>query len=228
MTPTRPPRSIVVTCGPAAAPIDHVRRLTNLSTGELGARLANALTAAGHRVFCCRGAGATFPGPIRAHALLPFLTNQDLARLLAHLGQHEPIHAVFHAAALCDFQVARILDASGQPCRQQKIPSRQSALHLILKPAPKLLPTLHRTFPHARIVGWKYESDGTPNDAIAAAQRQLKSCRTAATIANGPALGPGFAFCTPDGDVRTFPHRAALVRFLVRWLDASERPGGSR
>ena len=54
---------ILITTGPAYAPIDEVRRITNFSTGELGALLATAAAEAGHQVICARGQGATHPAP---------------------------------------------------------------------------------------------------------------------------------------------------------------------
>ena len=220
--------NIVVTCGPAAAPVDEVRRLTNLSTGRLGVTLANALTAAGHRVFCCKGEGATFPGRLRAHALSSYLTNDDLAGVLRALARQERVEVVFHAAALCDFEVARILDPQGRVIRSRKVSSRTDRLLLELKPASKLLPKLRRWFPQARIVGWKYEMEGSTSDAIKRAREQVAAVGSAGCVANGAAFGEGFAFCAPDGSVRELPDLRALVRFLVRWVGASEPTAEAR
>ena len=46
---------VLITCGPAYAPIDDVRRITNFSTGELGVTLANAFATAGRKVLCFKG-----------------------------------------------------------------------------------------------------------------------------------------------------------------------------
>src|SRR5262245_7915491 len=86
---------IVVTCGPSYEPIDQARRLTNFSTGTLGAALSNALVDAGHEVICLRGVNSTCPAPIRTPQLRPFTTNEDLAEQLEKISRLERIEAIF-------------------------------------------------------------------------------------------------------------------------------------
>lgn len=212
--------TIVVTCGPAAAPIDEVRRITNFSTGQLGVTLAKALARAGHRVFCCKGQGATFPGRALGAEELSFFTNDDLAGLLRTLGRRECVDVVFHAAALCDFEVARVLDARGRRLAQRKVSSSGNSWRIELRPAPKLLPRMREWFPNAKVVGWKYELDGARQDALDKAKAQIRVGRTAACVVNGAAWGPGFGFCQADGVVITLADLPALTRFLVRWTAA--------
>jgi phosphopantothenoylcysteine synthetase/decarboxylase len=210
--------NLVVTCGPAWEPIDRMRRLTNASTGHLGSVLADAFADAGHRVLVCRGDAATAPPPARAAEILPFGTNDDLDALLDRLADREPVDALFHAAALCDFRVARIRDTEGRDHREDKIPSRGGALRLDLEPATKVLPGLRSRFPKTRICGWKYELVGDRDDALAAAWRQLAEARTDACVLNGRAWGEGFALCEPPGLVSLCPDTPALARALLDWL----------
>src|SRR5436190_996413 len=146
---------VVVTCGPSYEPIDQVRRITNFSTGRLGITLANALTDAGHRVFCLKGEQATNPTPIRAFRTIPFSTNDDLAVNMQKLAA-EGIGAIFHAAALCDFKVAKVQNAAGEALKSAKFPTRGDPLTLTLEPTTKVLPNLRKWFPETQIVGWKY------------------------------------------------------------------------
>src|SRR4051812_8335603 len=99
---------VIVTCGPSYEPIDEVRRLTNFSTGELGALLAEALARAGHETICFRGVAATWPERPHGAEVRPFTTNDDLAAQLRMLGTDEPVGALFHTAALADYRVASI------------------------------------------------------------------------------------------------------------------------
>src|SRR6201996_9636755 len=69
---------VVVTCGPSYEPIDEVRRITNFSTGELGALLAGQLVKAGCEVVCYRGVGATTQQKMTGVKVVPFGTNQHL------------------------------------------------------------------------------------------------------------------------------------------------------
>src|SRR5678815_4567413 len=133
--------NIIVTCGPSYEPIDQVRRITNFSTGRLGITLSNALTDAGHRVFCLKGEQATDPTPIRAFQTIFFSTNDDLAQKLQQLAS-EDIGAIFHAAALCDFKVAEVQDSAGETLKSAKFPTRGDRLNLTLVPTIKVLPQL--------------------------------------------------------------------------------------
>ncbi len=207
---------IVVTCGPAISPIDRVRRITNFSTGELGVRLADALAAAGSRVICFRGEAATSALPVEDGVeVRPFSTNDDLA---AQLESVDFAKAVFHAAALGDYEVEFVRNDDGERLAAAKISSRLGTLHLQLKPARKLLPDLRGLFPGAKIFGWKYELDGTLADALHAGAHQLEECATDFCVVNGAAYGEGFGLLDPRGRVRHFADKAELCDGLAALL----------
>jgi phosphopantothenate---cysteine ligase (CTP) len=208
--------NIIVTCGPSYEPIDQVRRITNFSTGRLGITLANALEDAGHRVFCLKGEQATDATPVRAHKLIPFSTNDDLAEKLGQLTG-ENIGAVFHAAALCDFKVAEVQNSSGEALKSAKFPTRGDHLTLKLIPTTKVLPKLRGWFPDAKIVGWKYELVGTRDEAITKAMNQIIEAKTDACVLNGAAYGGGFLFREP-GRQTALSTIAELCAFVQREL----------
>jgi len=114
---------IVITSGPSYEPLDQVRRLTNSSTGELGTLLAEGFAEAGHSVVCFRGVAATFPPPLWPVEVIPFTTNDDLAKGLFGLPAREEVTLVLHAAALCDFKVSEIVDEKGNEVHGQKVSS---------------------------------------------------------------------------------------------------------
>lgn len=209
---------VIVTAGPSYEPIDEVRCLTNLSTGDLGVRLANALSRAGFGVFCLKSTIATTPTGVLGCRELSFTTNDDLHRTLVRLAREHRIEAIFHVAALCDFKVSRVEDTKGGRPDGAKLESRAGGLTLTLEPARKVIAGMRSHFPKATIVGWKYELDGSPPEALANAWRQIREARTDACVLNGRAWGDGFALCTPPDQVRPIADRAALVHFLPRWL----------
>lgn len=197
----------LVTSGPAYSPIDEVRRITNVSTGELGSMLSEALAAAGFEVICfCGEMSAHRPQGVRQVA---FSTNDSLLEAMRGV---EPAF-VFHAAALCDFEVA---GASVRGVR--KISSGIDELRITLRPARKVLPELPGLFPKARIVGWKYEMDGSPADAIARGRRQIREAGTTGCVVNGAAYGAGFGFLIgEDAEPVHFADKGALCAGLVGW-----------
>jgi len=209
---------VIVTCGPSYEPIDRVRRITNFSTGELGLLLTAALARAGHEVICLKGEGATAHADLEGVKVGAFSTNDDLWSQLEGVAGQRDIGAVFHAAALCDYRLKAVCGAGGKTLTAAKLPTREGEVTLCLEPVAKLLPRLRDLFPAARIVGWKYELDGTRDDALALAGRQLDECRTDACVVNGAAWGAGFGFVEPGREPVPFGDKPALCAFLVGWL----------
>jgi phosphopantothenoylcysteine synthetase/decarboxylase len=206
----------LVTCGPSWEPIDRVRRLTNFSTGGLGLALCGALARAGHQVVCMKGDAATAQGTVPGE-LIPFSTNDDLlAKLRAQSGRAD---VILHAAALCDYRVKSIHGEHGDAILSAaKIPTRSGNLKLELEPTVKVLPQLRGLFPRAKIVGWKYEMDGTGDDVIDRALRQLAECSTDACVVNGAAWGNGFGFVVSGQAPVPLPTAELLGKFLVDWV----------
>ncbi|MCX6969443.1 MAG: DNA/pantothenate metabolism flavoprotein domain protein [Verrucomicrobia bacterium] len=200
-----------ITCGPAYEPLDKVRRITNFSTGEIGEVLTEAFLRAGFEVVCFRGEAATFPAPAGAD-VRPFSTNESLAEGLHSLAR--PPAVILHAAALCDFILEGVEGADGG----DKLSSRAGTIRLTLKPAGKVLPKLRLWFPDSRIIGWKYELDGSREQALARAAAQIRDARTDACVVNGSAYGPGFGLLSPDGQLEHFPDKPALADRLVQVL----------
>jgi phosphopantothenate---cysteine ligase (CTP) len=208
---------VIVTCGPSYEPIDYVRRLTNFSTGELGLMLAAEMARAGHTVLCLKGIGATAHLSSPRVEVSPFSTNDDLVwKLTAHAGKAD---VVFHTAALCDYRVQSIQGPDGSMISGMgKVPTREGNLLLTLEPTTKVLPQMRGLFPNAKLVGWKYELEGTRPDVIAKAERQLAECNTDACVVNGAAWGDGFGFVTPGSEPTLVPDKTALCEFLSIWV----------
>ncbi|HVM49304.1 MAG TPA: phosphopantothenoylcysteine decarboxylase [Candidatus Acidoferrum sp.] len=215
----------IVTAGPTFEPLDAVRRLTNFSTGRLGCELANFLSDRGHETTLLLGQPATYPGPQRARQITTFTTTADLRARLQALAAR-PVDALFHAAAVSDFGFGKVWHRSAQgemtELKAGKFGTRQGALLAELVPTPKIIAELRQWFPGARIVGWKYEVDGTREAAVRLARRQLAECRTDACVANGPAYGPGFGLVTADGPAAHFATRPALFAALESYCAPME------
>ena len=194
----------IVTAGPTYEPLDDVRRLTNFSTGRLGATLANYLTARGHTVILLIGDQATFTGERRAQRIESFSTATDLRAKMKSLVSKK-VDAIFHAAAVGDFAFGRLFapdDANKlvEIKSVKKIPTRQGKLLVELIPAQKIIAELRGWFPQTKIVGWKYEANGKRTEAVEMARRQIAECSTDLCVVNGPAYGEGFGLVGKKGD----------------------------
>jgi phosphopantothenoylcysteine synthetase/decarboxylase len=216
----------LITCGPSWEPIDRVRRLTNFSTGGLGLFLAGVFARAGWEVLCLKGEAATAHAELPNVETIPFSTNDDLLRKLE--AQAGRAAALFHAAALCDYRVKSVAGADGSPVVAAKIPTRAGGLTLELEPTIKVLPRLRSLFPKTKIVGWKYELDGTCDDALDRANRQIAECNTDACIVNGAAWGIGFGFLEPAQAPIPLADKSALADHLTRWAKGTTPLGMRR
>ncbi len=193
----------IVTAGPTYEKLDDVRRLTNFSTGRLGTELAAHLTEAGHEVILLVGELATWRGERVASTIHTFSTTADLLTRFESLSG-ESVGAVFHAAAVSDFRFGGVYEQndSGElrELKQGKISTRHGELLARLIPTPKLISRLREFYPEARIIGWKYEVDGTRDELVAKARQQIEENNTNACVANGSAYGAGFGVVDPAGE----------------------------
>ena len=213
----------LVTAGPTYEPLDGARRLTNFSTGQLGADLANYLTAKGHEVTLLIGQQASYPGERKVHSVDTFTTTANLRMKLEALGGRT-VDAVFHAAAVSDFYFGKIWSRSSNgeltEIKSGKIPTKYGTLLAELVPTKKIIASLRDWFPKAHITGWKYEVDGEKADVIRAGEKQIADCLTNACVANGPAYGNGFGIVvrsvTRTGVCTHVPDAPALFEALER------------
>ena len=217
----------VVTAGPTYEPLDKVRRITNFSTGRLGTELANFLAGRGHDVILLIGEMATWGGPRQARDVRKFTTSQNLADMLRGLAG-QGVDAVFHAAAVSDFGAGKSYRRSGDgelaEIKAGKIGTRDGSLLVELVPTAKIISQLREWFPEASLVGWKYEVDGSREDAIAKARQQIVECRTDGCVANGPAYGLGFGVVTEKREAMHYRGMDALFEGLERLVS----PKGDR
>ncbi|MCU0771936.1 MAG: phosphopantothenoylcysteine decarboxylase [Verrucomicrobia bacterium] len=213
----------VVTAGPTIEPLDQVRRLTNFSTGRLGMELAAFFTECGHQVTLLLSRQAVHQRTLEGMAVVPFTTTTSLREALLAVSR-QGVDAVFHAAAVCDFAFGRVWREDGRggrvPIEGGKISTREGHLLAELVPTPKLIGELRGLYPQARLVGWKYEVEGDPTGALAAATAQIQQCRTNACVANGPAYGPGFGLVFERGQPLHLEDPVRLFRALLDFAAA--------
>jgi len=161
----------VVTAGGTREPIDAVRVIANVSTGRLGAAVADAARAAGHEVMLLHADDAvTAATDIRRET---FVTTADLQRLLA---EHAPAaDVIVHAAAVADYLPGEL---------PGKLDSERDELVLRLARAPKLIDALRGQCPHGMLVGFKLTAGEDEAGRLAQARAQLERADLDAVVAN--------------------------------------------
>ncbi len=162
---------VLVTSGGTAEPIDAVRAITNTSTGETGALIAEHFARGGHAVRLLRA--RTARAAHGAEAETTFFTTAELATALAAELRAQEFDAVIHAAAVADFAVAAIESETGADLgpggARGKLASGAAPV-LRLKANPKLLETI-RGLSRRRdvgVVGFKLTSGATAAESGAA------------------------------------------------------------
>jgi phosphopantothenoylcysteine synthetase/decarboxylase len=207
---------VLLTCGPASEPIDRVRRVTNHSTGELGTRLAEALVAAGHAVRCVRGVAATFPAPLAPVEVIEFGSTSECKEALR--GQRGWPEVVLHLAALADFtpEAVQVGDGAWQRIGGAQVPGKISSavegMTVRFGRAEKVIGCLREFFPGAFLVGWKYEVDGTEQDALEKGRQQIAAHDLQACVVNGPTCGERLWLVRPGEAPQGFAHRGEFVQ----------------
>jgi phosphopantothenoylcysteine synthetase/decarboxylase len=167
-------KKIIVTSGPTREPLDDLRFLSNVSTGRLGAGIAEEAARRGAVVVYVAGPGAALPAPVAAGEagftsgeegelrrlalqappgslfLLRVGTAAEASAALERLLRGLEPEAVVHTMAVADFAPAKALKG--------KMPSREGELVIRLEPTPKILPRLREWAPGAVVVAAKFES----------------------------------------------------------------------
>jgi len=151
--------------------------------------------------------------------MIEFTTTADLlARLREHAG--DQFDAVFHAAAVSDFGFGAVFertpDGALQKINSGKYSTRKGRLLAELVPTPKIIAELRGLFPSAKIVGWKYEVNGTSKQAVEIGKRQIQINSIDCTVVNGPAYGSGWGIVSGGGLTQHCPSPQSLAEELLR------------
>ena len=167
-------RSVAVTLGATATPMDDVRRLVNTSSGRTGWAVADDLYRHGHDVTCIAGLTtverpAWLPLVIRAETAPDMLAEcQAVAR--------DQLDAWVHVAAVLDYLITD--PAEG------KVASGSDGLQIDLAPGPKHIDALREACEGAVRIGFKLETGIKQKELVRRAVAQVERAGMTAVIAN--------------------------------------------
>jgi phosphopantothenoylcysteine decarboxylase/phosphopantothenate--cysteine ligase len=151
-------RRILITSGGTEEPIDGVRSITNTSTGQTGAELAEWFIENGAAVTLLHARTAATPATNRNLTLRAFSSFESLDQLLkVELGRTE-FEAVIHLAAVADYSLDELTTNSAtiKAPVKGKIDSGETLI-LKLKKNPKLVDSLraYSVNPDIKVVAFK-------------------------------------------------------------------------
>jgi phosphopantothenoylcysteine decarboxylase/phosphopantothenate--cysteine ligase len=162
----RPSRKILVTAGGTSESIDPVRVLTNVSTGETGVRVANALAEDGNEVTLLLAESSNFDALVgKGVRRERFRTFGDLDAKMREELKAGKYDIVIHAAAVSDYHIERIETESGETVPGTvKIQSKEP-LVLRLAPNPKILDRVREYAGRKlKVISFKLATPASPGD----------------------------------------------------------------
>lgn len=163
---------VLITSGGCVEAIDDVRAITNTSSGQTGAQIANHLYELGFEIdFISAKNGA------RPHPELPINTFTDFKSLEAILDQKLAAinyDAIIHAAAISDYSVKTIKAGTKQiDTKGSKISSEFDEIEITLTKNPKLINSIKSKNPNAALIGFKLTRENGKPEIEAAIKKQI-------------------------------------------------------
>jgi len=174
--------TVLITSGGTAERIDAVRRITNTSTGRLGALIAERFARSGAKVFYVHAPTAASP---RAKAQLFAVESvADLDKTVREVCANNCIEAVIHAMAVGDYQVKSVFAGENELPRDIKISSDIPELTVKLTRSPKIIALFQTIAPNSILVGFKLTSGVSETELFSAARELMSKNKCAFVLAN--------------------------------------------
>ena len=183
--------TILVTSGGTSEYIDDVRIITNISTGKLGAKIADEFIVAGHKVIYLHGRRSVMPVNAGSeefgswYTRSKMLVNIEVASAMDVFNEMEKlvptVDVVIHAMAVSDFGFRRdksVKLKSNDPMAFIEYLSENIIVN------PKILYHVKRWNPNVKLVSFKFEVGQTNQSLIEIAMESMKNAGSDAVIAN--------------------------------------------
>lgn len=203
-------RRVLITSGGTEEPIDPVRSITNKSTGNTGARIAEVLLGLGHDVYFLSARNSVQPevealGALDQYTSVKFTTYQDLARELERTLRTFEFDAIVHAAAVSDYSLA------DGPSQVKNDSAEEMTIRL--KKNPKLLNSIRAWSknPEIKVIAFKLTATNDHEERDARLEKLMKSSNPDFVVANDQSELPAWTlFGRGSGKLRQGEEREEL------------------
>ena len=199
---------VLITCGATWTPIDDVRVISNVSSGEMGHLIARAFRSYGAFVTIIEGP-VTHTLVDKEIKIIKYRFFDELARVLSQelLKKYD---IIIHAAAVSDFKVMRPF--------KSKISSNK-AVTLKLAATPKLIKDIKRLSPESFLVGFKLESNLNPKNIFKIVKSLFTQAGCDLVVANSLTGGYKGFILNAGGDILSkATNKRVLAQNLVKLL----------
>jgi phosphopantothenoylcysteine decarboxylase/phosphopantothenate--cysteine ligase len=198
-------KKILITAGPTWVPIDKVRVISNIATGETGVLLAKKLQELGAKVTLLLGPVSLTPLNKKIR-LINFKFFDELRWILKKELTLKKYDFIIHSAAVSDFKPTRIFKG--------KFDSRKP-INLKLKLLPKLIADMRRLSPNAGLVMFKLGA--AIRDSVLIEKAKAARQKAGAEIVVANRLNPYQAFIIDGkGGIVCVNNKRELVSKLVK------------
>lgn len=167
-------KRILITAGPTWVPIDKVRVIGNIATGETGILLAKKLKNLGAKVTLLLGPIGTCSLDKKIN-LIRFKYFDELKKIIVRELKSKKYDMVIHSAAVSDFRPRQKIKG--------KLPSDRS-YSLKFVPLPKIIKDIRRLAPKTKVVMFKLESGVSDTILIGRAKKSLANADADFVVAN--------------------------------------------
>ncbi|MBA7618415.1 Coenzyme A biosynthesis bifunctional protein CoaBC [subsurface metagenome] len=204
---------VLVTAGPTVEPIDHIKLITNRSSGKMGVAVARVAASRGAEVALIYGPGTEAP-PSNVKVVRVQTTREMCEAFKRELKS--PRDIIVSTAAAQDFAIER-------PAERKLRHFEPPTLKLV--PAPRVLDEVRKLAPNAFVVGFKAEFKVSDEELLAAAKEKLGEGLDMVVANDVARPGAGFGSETNDVIIVTSSGskvmRATKVEIAKAILDAA-------
>lgn len=170
-------KRILITAGPTWVPIDRVRVISNIATGETGILLAKEAAKKGAKVTLVLGpVGEVKIKTGKLIKVIRFRFFDELKKIIIRELKSHDYDAVIHSAAVSDYRPKRLL--------AHKVASGIKNLKINLVPTQKLIDLIRRLDRDLFLVGFKFEPDTSKARLFREARRLINRSTCGLVVAN--------------------------------------------
>ena len=171
--------NILITSGGTREYIDDVRVMTNISTGKLGALIADRLAQTGAVIHYVHAENSAVPSEFigiksyfrkQSANLYPVKTAKDAFRTIRSVLKRKNIQVVIHAMAVSDFTfkgIGKLKLKSSDP------KAFIEYMRQTITPNPKIISHIEEWAPDVYLVGFKFEVGATPQELTKLARESM-------------------------------------------------------
>jgi len=203
-------KRILITAGPTWVPIDSVRVISNIATGQTGILLAERLRRLGAKVTILLGPVETCSLNKKIR-LIRFRFFDELKRIIVREITSKKYDIVIHSAAVSDYRPLRTYS--------QKVGSGLKNWRLNLIPTTKIIDIIKGVDKSLCLVGFKFEPKATKGKLIQETKKLIRRAKLDLAVANSIDKNQYQAYIVCQNKIYgPFANRKGLAQRLIQVL----------